>query len=222
MGIGNWILNKLRTKNYAIHNQNKQSLIFGGIYKIGSYRNFKTDPSPLIFIMYSGTMQFIKKQGHYTDGINLNYISQGDKMWLARTIFLMKKGNQNMNGATFYKFLKFHRPSIIKTAYRRYHTHLLVNPKLVSAGLTNLYKLVYPFNDNFINQLNNMINQDQLQSTKIEVSYSPTEIQERINTVTSMQNINEQRVNQNQNQQNINQQRTNNVAPWVRNINRGE
>ena len=206
MSILGWFFAKLRNRRYAIQNRLGKDLIFGAIYKMGVYQNWKKDPAPMIYVMYSGPMTFTKTSGHYTDGINLNYLDIGQKMWFARSIFLMRKGNQLMNGAVFYRFLKTHRPSIIKKAYRRYHTLLLNNPKMVSSGTTNLNKLVYPYNDFWIQRLNESLAPTELNYTNIQVAYSPTELMDRINTAQNSKPI--QSLKQNQPQ----------LAPWVRNI----
>jgi len=174
---------------------------------MGVYQNWKKDPAPMIYVMYSGPMTFTKTSGHYTDGINLNYLDISQKMWMARTLYLMKKGNQIMNGAVFYRFLKTQRQDIIKKAYRRYHTNMISNPKMVSAGITNLGRLIYPYNDPFIQRLNESLAPTELRATSIQVAYSPTELRDRI---TQAQNaIPIQSIRQNQPQQ---------LAPWVRQV----
>jgi len=178
----NFLLAKLmRRKQYSVSNNAGYSLLFGTIYKMRTYKNWKHDPNPLVYIMYSGTMRFIHKQGHYTDAINLNYLTQQDKLWLGRMIYLMKKGNQKMNGRVFYRYLKTRRPSIIKSGYRRYHTNLIMNPKLVSAGVTNFTKMVYPYKDQFIMKLNENLSSTQGGiNSNIQVAYNPTELRDRI------------------------------------------
>lgn len=207
MGAIGWLFAKLRNRRYAMQNRTGRSLIFGTIYKMAGYQNWKKDPAPMIYVMYSGQMKFIHTQGHYTDGINLNYLTTSDKMWLARTIFLMRKGNQQMNGAMFYKFLKLQRPQIVRTAYRRYHTQMIKSPKMISAGITSLDKLVYPYNDPFIQRLNESIAPTELRYTNVQVAYSPTELRDRISQVQNTKPIQSIRQNQPQSQ-----------APWIKSI----
>lgn len=199
-----FLLAKLRNRRYSVQNNTKRSLIFGTIYKIGNYQNFKRDPAPMIYVMYSGHMTFTHVSGHYTDGINLNYLGQSDKMWIAKMIYMMKKGGQRMNGVVFYKFLKLQRPNIIRTAYRRYHTSMIKSPKMVSSGITNLDKLVYPYNDPFIVSLNNSITQTELHQTNVQVAYNSTELRDRI---TSAQNTRP-----------ISQIRQTQQAPWIKKV----
>lgn len=207
MSILGWFFARLRNRRYSIQNRLGQDLIFGAIYKMGVYQNWKKDPAPMIYVMYSGPMSFIKKSGHYTDGINLNYLDMGQKMWLARTIFLMRKGNQQMNGAVFYRFLKGQRPDIIKRAYRRYHTNMISRPRMVSAGITNLDKLCYPYNDPFIKNLNKSLEPSELRATSVKIAYSPTELKDRIIQAQNSSPI--QSIRQNQPQQ---------IAPWVKQV----
>lgn len=157
-----------------------KALIFGTIYKL-RYSNFKRDPAPLIFVLYSGPRTFVRTSGHYTDGLNLNYMSNNDKQWLARSIYLIKKGNQIMKPQLFYRFIKLNRPNIIRTCFRRYHTSMIGGPKMVSAGITHLGKLVYPFNDAYITFLNQQLEPREIGYTKVQVAYSKTELTDRIN-----------------------------------------
>ena len=180
MGIVGWLIAKLRNRRYAMTSTQGKALIFGTIYAM-RYTNFKRDPNPLIFVLYSGPRTFVRKSGHYTDGINLHYLSMPDKMWMARMIYLIKKGNQIMKPHLFYRFLKLNRPSIVRTAYRRYHTSMIIAPKMVSAGWTHLGKLVYPFNDPWIQGLNQQLEPKELKYTKVKVAYSPTELTDRVN-----------------------------------------
>ena len=180
MGFVSWFLAKLRNRRYAITHTGGRSLIFATIYTM-RYMNFKNDPYPLIFVMYSGPRNFIHVSGHYTDAINLHYLSYADKAWFARIIYLVKKGGQRMDGRTFYRFLKLNRPSVIRDGYRRYHTSFIVQPKMVSAGWTHLYKLVYPFNDPYIAALNNSLHPKELNKTNVRIAYSQDELRNRIN-----------------------------------------
>lgn len=180
MGVVGWLLAKLRNRRYAMTSTRGKSLIFGTIYAM-RYSNFKRDPAPLIFVLYSGPRTFVRKSGHYTDGINLHYLNMADKMWMAKMIYLIKKGNQVMKPHLFYRFLKLNRPNIIRTAYRRYHTSMIGGPKMVSAGWTQLNKLVYPFNDPWIQGLNQQLEPREIGYTKVQVAYSKTELTDRVN-----------------------------------------
>lgn len=205
-----WFFSRLKNRRYSVQSNTGQSLIFGTIYKMGVYQNWKKDPAPMIYIMYSGPMSFVKTSGHYTDGINLNYLNISEKSWLARNIILIRKGNQQINGATFYKFLKSQQPLIIQKAYRRYHTSMISNPKMISAGITNLDKLIYPYNDQFIQTLNKNIAPTELKSTAVQVAYSPTELRDRIIQAQNAVPIQSYRQNQPQTIQ------SQNLAPWLR------
>ena len=195
MGVVGWFLAKLRNRRFAIQSTQNRSLIFGTIYSM-NYSNFKRDPNPLILVLYSGPRNFVHVSGHYTDGINLHYLSLNDRMWLARIIYMIKKGNQVMNPHLFYRFLKLNRPSIVRTAYRRYHTSMIHNPRMVSAGWTHLTRLVYPFNDPWIQQLNQTLEPREINYTKVEVAYSPTELNDRITQALNTKSIHSMSVNQ--------------------------
>ena len=87
MNIVGWVLNRIRQFG------NRFSGTFGGSYKVMyagtivkmTYSNYKHDPNPLIFVLYSG----IK----YTDGLNLNYLNFQEKQYLGRLIYALKRGN---------------------------------------------------------------------------------------------------------------------------------
>jgi hypothetical protein len=179
MGVVNWLLTRLRNRRFAMTRTGGRSLIFGTIYTM-RYRNWKHDPSPLIFVMYSGPRTFVHVSGHYTDGINLHYLNMSDRMWFARMIYLTKKGSQKMAPYLFYRFLKMNRPSIIRDGYRRYHTSMIGGPRMVSAGWTHLTKLVYPFNDPWIQGLNKTLEPQNVNLTSVKISYSADELTNRI------------------------------------------
>lgn len=210
------LLNKLRQARMSIGLAPRSRLFFGAIYKTPLYQNWKNDPSPLFFCMYSGPMSFVRVKGHYTDGININYLTHSDKLWLARIIYLVKKGQQNIDGRILYKMLKQQRPNIIKTAYRRYHTGMINKPKMVSAGMTKYDKMVYPFSDPFINMLNQQISPESMEFPDIEVSYSQNELAERITNSTNQQSIhNITQQNAGETIKKIGQQK---LAPWARKL----
>lgn len=171
MGFFNFILDKLRQIRFSIGGSPK-TFVFGAIYNF-QYLNYKHDPRPTAWIQYSDQK--------YTHGINLNYLDYYEKDWLMKVIYNMKKGNQIMDGFTFYKFMKMQKPSIVKKAYRLYFTNKIVNFKLVSAGVTALDKLVKPFPDYFVKRLNEMITPQSLTETGVQVAYSPEEMMNRIN-----------------------------------------
>jgi len=142
-----WLVNKLRFKRFALSGNVKLLEQYGFYY--GHYANWKHDPNPLIFVMYSGP--------DYTHGINVHYMSSGDKQWFGRMLFLLKKGGQVIDGLTMYRLLKLRRINIVKTCYRVYFTRLL-NMKLAGAGLTDLDRLVYPVTrDPWLLALNEMM-----------------------------------------------------------------
>lgn len=178
-----WIVNKIRFSRFALTGRVKL-LTFGAIYQ-GSYSNWKHDPNPQIFVMYSGP--------RYTHGINLHYMSRSDKMWFFNLIYMIRRGQQVIDGFTLYKLFKMQRMSIVKTCYRVYFTNLL-NMKLISAGITPLNKIAYTFTrDPFILQLNETIKPTEM-ATAPRVAFSPTELRERINIAANAQPITKQRV----------------------------
>lgn len=170
-GLYNWILNKIRGIRYSVANGfSQRTYAFGAIYS-GPYKNYKHDPNPLVFIMYSDKF--------YTHSLNIHYMSENDRQWFIKAIYMMKKYGQSMNGRYFYNYLKMQRYSIVKACYRMYHTNLC-NYKLVSAGITPLEKMVYQSNEPFVRRLNEAINPEMLAKPPTQVAYSQEELQERI------------------------------------------
>jgi len=183
MSFFGYLVAKVRNIRYSIENRSfgARSLSFGAIYQ-SPYRNYKRDPNPLFFCMYSG-VRTRKRDGanvHYTHGLNLNYLDSSDRLWLSRVIYSVRKGGQVIDGFTFYKMLKLQRPQIIMKSYRAYFTKELSSPRLVSAGFTSLDNLVYPSNNAWIQSLNQLIKPSELNYTNIKIAYSPTELSERI------------------------------------------
>lgn len=180
-----WIVGKLRNIRYALSTRAKV-YIFGTIVW-GNYSNWKHDPVPLAWIQYSDR--------RITHAINIHYLNSSDKAWMMNTIYMLKRGNQRIDGLTFYRLLKMRRPSIVKTAYRTYHTSLF-NAKLVSAGITPLDKMVYTnFADPWIAQLNAMIKPSEMVGEGVvQVAYSPTELQDRITSSLNAVDIRKTRV----------------------------
>lgn len=169
-GFFRWIVDRLRFRRLGVSPRTRL-LTFGAIYN-GTYSNWKHDPKPTIWVQYSGEK--------YTHGINVNYLNTIDKMWLARVIYLMKKGNQSMDGYTFYKLLKVQRYSIVQRAYRVYFTSLL-NMKLVSAGITPLDEMIYTTSkDPWIATLNEAIKPSEMRQPPIRIAYDSEELRNRI------------------------------------------
>lgn len=173
----NYLVNKLRTSRYSVGNVTglaSRLYTFGGIYE-GEYINYKHDRFPLAWIQWSDPK--------YTHSVNLHYLDRSELIWFGRTIALIRKNDQVIDGKTFYLFLKQQKTSIIKKAYRMYHTSLC-NYKLVSAGITNMDDLCYASRNPFIAELNKTIKpSDMLEGTntpKYKSAYSTTELRERI------------------------------------------
>ena len=166
-----WLMNKIRRARFNL-NPSKHLLKYGGIYE-GTYSNWKNDQKPCIFVMFSGEK--------YTHALNLNYLTQHEKEWIGRVILLIKKGNQNIDGYTFYKMLKLQKRSIVQTSYRMYHTNLL-NMKQIGMGFTNNFQHLYRTNNQWVIALNDLTKPDSYTdySKDIEVSYYPEELQDRI------------------------------------------
>lgn len=178
-----WLVSKIRFARFAFSTRTRL-LTFGAIYK-GSYSNWKHDPSPLIFVMYSGPK--------ITHAININYMNRGDKTWFAHLIYMVRRGGQIIDGYTLYKLFKMRRMSVVKTCYRTYFTNLL-NMKLVSAGFTSLDKMIYTFSrDPWVIALNEMIKPTEMAKTP-EIAFSPTELQERVITAANAMPITQGRV----------------------------
>ena len=180
-----WFVDKLRMKRYGMNVSQIKMLTFGALY-YGSYSNWKHDPNPLIFCMYS--------DNEYTHGINTHYLKRSDKEWLGRLIYLIKKAGQNIDPLTFYHLLKQRRKSVVNIAYRLYHTNLL-NMKLVSAGITPLDELIYTISrDPWVNALNEMIKPSEMKRLPTKIAFDPEELRERIITASNAIDIRTKRV----------------------------
>jgi hypothetical protein len=101
-------------------------------------------------------------------------------MWFGRMIYLLKKGNQVIDGRTLYQMIKMQRPSIIRRCYRMYFTQFIQNPRMVSAGFTALGKLQYQSEDPFIQALNAQLTPEYINRSNVRVSYYPEELKDRI------------------------------------------
>lgn len=120
----------------------------GRVYKC-VYTNYKQDPRPLLFILYSDAF--------YTHGININYLG-GLQRTMMQMILNMRRSNKPLTGSIMYEFLKMRSPAIPQIAYRMYFTRYL-RGKLVSDGVSQIPSpnkaefLMGPF----VRQLNNLI-----------------------------------------------------------------
>lgn len=179
------IVSKLRGIRYSIAPKTR-ILTFGAIY-LGPYTNFKHDRTPLIWIQWSDEK--------YTHGINLHYLDTSDRAWFMRTIYLMSRGGQKITPRNMYNLIKMRRKNIIRVAYRKYFTSLL-NSRLVSPGITNLHSLVYTdHNEGFIKQLNKQLKPSSIfSSTAPQISFSETELQDRIIQATQAVPITQRKV----------------------------
>lgn len=196
MGFYNFLISKLQQIRYTAFPP--KLLSFSAIYKV-NYLNFKNDPQPLIWVQYSGPK--------YTHALNLNYMDISDKQWFARMLSVLKRGNQTMDGLTFYRFLKLNRINIIKKCYRVYFTDQIRNTVLVSAGLTEMWDIVKPFGDGYIQALNEALQENTLLSTqRTSPAFSQEELYNRVNEVFGTVPLNQQRAVTNVQQQG--------VAPW--------
>jgi hypothetical protein len=195
-----WLVEKLRGRRLSAGTHLKLGT-FGCIYS-ANYQNWHHDPHPLIFCMYS--------DANITHALNIHYANRNNKIWFAKTIYIIKKAAQNMDGATFYKFLKQQKIDLVKTCYRTYHTNML-NMKMVSAGLTPLDDLAYTnFPDPYIKQLNEMIKPSEMKLGAIQIAYNPEELKNHIIEASNAINITKQRVAQPQ------QTGTFGKAPYIR------
>lgn len=167
----NWFINKVRGIRFSITTGlSGRTYNFGAIYS-GPYQNYKHDPTPLILCMYSDSK--------YTHGIQLHYMNNSDREWMIKTLYMVKKYNQYIDGRRLYNFIKMQRYNIIKTCYRKYHTGLC-KFRLVAAGITPLEKMVYSSNEPFVKRLNEALSPMALSELPRQVAYSPQELQDRI------------------------------------------
>ncbi len=167
-----WIVNRLRHRRFVISGPKK--LHSFALY-YGTYSNWKNSPRPFIFVTYSGDV--------YTHAIAIQYLSSSDKAWFARTLFLIQRGRQIVDGVTMYRLIKARRPSIIKSSYRVYFTSLL-NMRMVGAGLSNRFDEVTEgiYKDNWLMQLNENLMPSAMPpgGTTPSVAFSQTELRDRI------------------------------------------
>lgn len=150
--------------------RNRRRLITGCLYQ-GTYRNFKNDPRPLIFIFYS--------DNNITHAININYLSGGQKTWFTNFIISIYNDNKIYNGYMLYQVIKRSNYNIVKTAYRKYKTNLL-KMKIVSYGINKytripLYSTMHPF----INNINKSLKPQALRHDKQETIKEIRQIENR-------------------------------------------
>lgn len=80
---------------------------------LGRYGRFKLDPVPMVFILLSDST--------YTEGINSNYITKAEAIYLRR---MMANFPDNVGNKVYYK-LKAEGHTILR-AYRKYFTNRFV------------------------------------------------------------------------------------------------
>lgn len=185
MGIFSWFVNKMKNSRFGMR-LSQTKFVYGSIYE-GSYANWKHDPEPLIFCMYS--------DGKFTHGLNIHYMNRNDKQWFGRTIYLIAKGRQRIDGMTLYKMLKMQRPSIIKDCYRMYFTSMC-NYKMVCPGVNpELMKGIYKSKDGWVLALNNLLEPGKLYSEdSVQVAYSEDELKDRIMQAQNSVSLSEMKV----------------------------
>ena len=195
MKPANTLFNKLVNKMKVMSNQTvgmlgNSKVVYAAFYKI-SYANAKHDFNPLIFCMgqYQGN-----NGKNYTHAFNTNYIQEGDKMWLARMVYLLHKGAQAIDAKTLYNMIKIQRPSMIKSAYRIYFSNMISNQKMVCSGLTNMNSLVYKIPiPNWLALLNKNL-QPSAMLNSAPVAINSTELQDRITMAKNAIPLNQARV----------------------------
>ena len=188
MSFYSWLVNSLRNRRYSYANASPLATrlyTFGAIYQ-GVYKNWKHDPNPVVWIQFSDAM--------HTHVINLNYLSNDEKAWFVKTVYLIKKYQQQIDGRTFYNLIKQQKISIIKKAYRIYFTNMF-DGKLVGAGITNMEKLCYSTNNRFVTELNNTLTPQKITSIPTKVAYNSTELRDRIIEAQNTIPINQATVN---------------------------
>ncbi len=192
----NNLINTLRGIRYTAFPP--KLLAFSAIYKF-NYLNYNNDPSPLVWIQYSGPK--------YTHGLNLNYMDTVDKQWFMRILTVLKRSNQAMDGLTFYRFIKLNKINIVKKCYRVYFTDQIRNSVLVSAGLTDMWDIVKPFSDSYITSLNKQLEERNLFSfQKISPAISQDELYNRVNEVFNTLPLEKQRA--------VSGVQAQGIAPW--------
>jgi hypothetical protein len=141
------------------------------------YRNWHTDPRPLLWILGSDTF--------YTVGINIHYLGMYQHA-LMHFIMLMRDSKMVLTGLSLYQTLKMRQPSIPKTAFRKYFTSML-RGKLVSEGVSTLPEpnKANFFVDPWVRRLNNLIRPKIFSFNK--VNFMPHETEEIRSQITQVQ-----------------------------------
>lgn len=176
-GIKSSVITGGRGKNYII-----------GSIVSGQYSNYKHDPSPTI--LYLGTYQ-ARNGRFYIHGLQLHYMSDFERLWLLKLIYMMKRAGQVIIPRQFYYYIKMNQPSIVKKCYRIYHAEM-ANYYTISPGFSNMdvrscYSVKDP-RDYQITQLNQQIESAYNPSRRdysypSKISYNQNELQNHISEV---------------------------------------
>lgn len=176
-----WITNRLRHRRFVMASPKR---LYQFAFYYGTYSNWKHSPRPFIFIMFSGDV--------YTHAIAIQYMNSSDKAWFARVLFLLRRGNQVMDGVSMYRFIKSRRPSIVRDCYRVYFTSLL-NMRLVGAGLTNRWEEVMEgiYKDGWLLQLNENLMPSAMPESVSgpRIAFSQTELRDRVVAAQNTQSL---------------------------------
>jgi hypothetical protein len=133
----------------------------GRVYEC-AYRNWKHDPSPLVFIVGSDAF--------HTIGINIHYV-RGFETNLIQFIMLLRNSQALINGLTLYQLLKTRIPMIPQLACRMYFTAML-RGRLVSDGISQIPSpnVATFIRDPWVRRLNNLIRPRIFSFRKTEVN----------------------------------------------------
>ena len=173
MNLIETVINKIRNAGTSLGlTSNPYKILYYGTFNEISYSNFKHDPSPIIFVMYSGVK--------YTHGLNINYMRYEDKLWFGDLIIFLKKRNAKISGRMLYSLLKAKRPSIVKTCYRKYFTNFIVSSKMVCAGFTPMGRLSSTSRDNFVRSLDKKLKSSFSLTSIFKKPVSEEELRQRI------------------------------------------
>lgn len=111
---------------------NPKLLKKGGIYRIG-YSNWKTNPRPIIFVIYAGVAKV------HALSINAPGMTRLDAM--AFTNFVKKmRAIQNADlysPRLLYRILKQYFPGLVRKTYRTFFTNMLGSFSLISYGIAD-------------------------------------------------------------------------------------
>lgn len=181
----------------------------GAIYRI-MYSTWKTNPRPVVFVLYSSPFKV------HALSLNAPNMTVLDAQNFSKFILRMKtiKGVENWSGRILYRILRQYFPSIVQKSYRTFITMNIGQMSLVSTGIIPVDQFTgyekSSYNENLQRDAkNNLIIRNILNTTKttapkpIPIKKAPfyvppniirEETQQVINKSQSTENIEEENI----------------------------